>query len=64
MVSINQNARQSKAAALARDGKPARAKPELILECWLIVICELTKLLANPINSINPKTVSWPNEKS
>jgi len=55
MASINQNARQPKAAALARDRKPARAKPELILECLLISIGELSKPLASPINSLKVK---------
>jgi len=55
MVSINPNARQPKAPALARTGKPARAKPELILECLLISICELSERLASQINSLNLK---------
>jgi len=55
MVSINQNSRQPKAAALARDGKSARAKPELILECLLISICELSELLASQVNSLKIK---------
>ena len=41
--------RKSKAAALARRIKPARAKPELTLEGLLIKIGERTELLASPI---------------
>jgi hypothetical protein len=50
--SIKNGAQPSDGSANARGAKPARAKPKVTVECLLIVICELSELLASPINSL------------
>jgi hypothetical protein len=49
--SIKKDARKTRRAAFARRAKPARAKPKLTAEIWLIKIKLLKSSPAKPANS-------------